>query len=173
MVAFALLYVLWGSTYLAMRVIVRDMPPYVAGAVRYLVAGPIMLAALALMGRKVRLTAPDLRRLLVISILLLSLGNIGVLWGEEYVPSGLASLVVALVPVWVVILEAWIFRAGRMTAKRAVWAGIRDCRIAGAALAPDCFRQPPGATWSCLVALFLPERHSFGRWDRSSPIVIT
>ena len=47
-VAFALLYVLWGSTYLAMRVIVRDMPPYVAGAVRYLAAGPIMLAACAL-----------------------------------------------------------------------------------------------------------------------------
>ncbi len=117
MVAFALLYVLWGSTYLAMRVIVRDMPPYVAGTVRYLVAGPIMLTALALMGRKVRLTAPDLRRLLVISILLLSLGNIGVLWGEEYVSSGLASLVVALVPVWVVMLEAWVFRAGRMTPK--------------------------------------------------------
>lgn len=116
-VAFALLYILWGSTYLAMRVIVRDMPPYVAGAVRYLIAGPIMLAALALMGRKVRLSLQDLRRLLVISILLLSIGNIGVLWGEKYVSSGLASLIVALVPIWVVIIEAWIFRAGRMTAK--------------------------------------------------------
>jgi drug/metabolite transporter (DMT)-like permease len=116
-VAFALLYVLWGSTYLAMRVIVRDMPPYVAGAVRYLVSGPIMLAACALMGRKVRLSRQDLGRLLVISILLLSLGNIGVLWGEEYVSSGLASLIVALVPIWVVMIEAWIFRAGRMTAK--------------------------------------------------------
>jgi len=116
-VAFALLYVLWGSTYLAMRVVVRDMPPYVAGAVRYLIAGPVMLAALAMMGRKVRLSAPDLRRLLVISILLLSTGNIGVLWGEKYVASGLASLIVALVPIWVVILEAWVFRAGRMTAK--------------------------------------------------------
>ncbi len=116
-VAFALLYVLWGSTYLAMRVIVRDMPPYVAGAVRYLSAGPIMLAACALLGRKISLTRRDLGRLLVISILLLSIGNIGVLWGEVYVPSGLASLIVALVPIWVVIIEAWIFRAGRMTAR--------------------------------------------------------
>jgi drug/metabolite transporter (DMT)-like permease len=115
--AFALLYVLWGSTYLAMRVIVRDMPPYVAGTVRYLVAGPIMLAACALMGRKIRLTRRDLGQLLVISILLLSTGNIGVLWGEEYVSSGLASLIVALVPIWVVMIEAWGFRAGRMTAK--------------------------------------------------------
>jgi drug/metabolite transporter (DMT)-like permease len=76
-----------------------------------------MLAALALVGRKVRLSIQDLRRLLVISILLLSTGNIGVLWGEEYVPSGLASLIVALVPIWVVMIEAWVFRAGRMTRK--------------------------------------------------------
>jgi drug/metabolite transporter (DMT)-like permease len=116
-VAFALLFVLWGSTYLAMRVIVRDMPPYVAGTVRYLVAGPIMLAACALLGRKISLTRRDLGQLLVISILLLSIGNIGVLWGEVYVSSGLASLIVALVPIWVVMIEAWIFRAGRMTAK--------------------------------------------------------
>jgi drug/metabolite transporter (DMT)-like permease len=115
--AFALLYVLWGSTYLAMRVIVRDLPPYVAGAMRYLLAGPIMLAVLALAGRKVRLSLQDFRRLLVISILLLSIGNIGVLWGEVYVSSGLASLMVALVPIWVVIIEAWFFRAGRVTAK--------------------------------------------------------
>src|SRR5438270_6263012 len=116
-VDFALLYVLWGSTNLVMRVIVRDIPPYDAGAVRYLIAGPIMLGTLALMGRKVSLSFQDLRRLLVISILLLSIGNIGVLWGEEYVSSGLASLIVALVPIWVVIMEAWFFRAGRMTAK--------------------------------------------------------
>jgi drug/metabolite transporter (DMT)-like permease len=115
--AFALLYILWGSTYLAMRVIVRDMPPYVAGAVRYLIAGPIMLVACRLLGRKISLTRRDLGQLLVISILLLSIGNIGVLWGEEYVSSGLASLIVALVPIWVVMIEAWIFRAGRMTAK--------------------------------------------------------
>src|SRR6476469_4105529 len=116
-VAFALLYVLWGSTYLAMRVIVRDMPPYVAGAVRYLAAGPVMLVACALSGRKISLTRQDLGQLMVISVLLLSVGNIGVLWGEEYVSSGLASLIVALVPIWVVMIEAWVFRAGRMTAK--------------------------------------------------------
>jgi len=113
--AFALLYVLWGSTYLAMRVIVRDLPPYVAGVVCYLSSGPLMLAACAVLGRKVRITARDFRRLMVIAVLLLSLGNIGVLWGEEYVSSGLASLIVALVPIWVVMIEAWGFRAGRMT----------------------------------------------------------
>jgi drug/metabolite transporter (DMT)-like permease len=116
-VAFALLYVLWGSTYLAMRIVVRDMPPYVAGTLRYLAAGPVMLAVCALMGRRVSLNRRDFWQLLVISVLLLSTGNIGVLWGEEYVSSGLASLIVALVPIWVVMIEAWVFRAGRMTAK--------------------------------------------------------
>ncbi len=85
-----------------------------------------MLAACALMGRKISLTRRDLGRLLVISILLLSIGNIGVLWGEKYVSSGLASLIVALVPIWVVMIEAWVFRAGRMTAKGLIWAGDRD-----------------------------------------------
>jgi drug/metabolite transporter (DMT)-like permease len=83
-----------------------------------------MLGVLALTGRKVNLSLPDLRRLLVISILLLSTGNIGVLWGEEYVSSGLASLIVALVPIWVVIIEAWFFRAGRMTAKGFIGLGL-------------------------------------------------
>jgi drug/metabolite transporter (DMT)-like permease len=117
MIAFGMVYVLWGSTYLGMRIAVKDMPPYVVGGLRYLVSGPIMLAACALMGRKIRINRSDFARLLVISILLLSLGNIGVLWAEEYVSSGLAALIVALVPIWVVMIEAWIFRAGRMTSK--------------------------------------------------------
>lgn len=116
-VAFGLVYVLWGSTYLAMRIAVRDLPPYVAGGVRYLISGPVMLLACALLGRKIRVTRRDLARLAVIGILLLSMGNIGVLWAEEYVPSNLAALIVALVPIWVVILEAWAFRSGRMSAQ--------------------------------------------------------
>ena len=114
-VAFGLVYVLWGSTYLAMRIAVRDLPPFVAGGTRYLISGPIMLLVCALLGRKIRITRRDLARLSVIGILLLSMGNIGVLWAEEYVPSNLAALIVALVPIWVVILEAWVFRAGRMS----------------------------------------------------------
>jgi drug/metabolite transporter (DMT)-like permease len=116
-VSFALVYVLWGSTYLAMRVAVRDVPPFVIGAARYLISGPIMLAACAIAGRKVRLNSHDFWRLLAIGVCLLSIGNMGVLWGEKYVSSGLAALVVAVVPIWVVAIEAWVYRAGRMTAK--------------------------------------------------------
>ena len=117
MVSFGLVYVLWGSTYLAMRVAVRDFPPCVVGATRYLVSGPIMLAACAAMGRKIRITRHDFWRLLAIGVALLSAGNMGIVWGEKYVASSLAALVVALMPIWVVAIEAWGYRAGRMTAQ--------------------------------------------------------
>ena len=99
-----------------MRVAVRDVPPFVIGASRYLVSGPLMLAACAITGRKVRINRHDFWRLLAIGFCLLSLGNMGVIWGEKYVSSGLAALMVAIVPIWVVAIEAWVYRAGRMTA---------------------------------------------------------
>src|SRR5436305_8936467 len=95
--SFGLVYVLWGGTYLAMKVAVEHIPPYVMGAVRYLVAGPLMLGYLAAIGRKVRLNRQDLMRLITIGGLLLSIGNMGVAWAEEYVPSGLAALMVEVV----------------------------------------------------------------------------
>jgi drug/metabolite transporter (DMT)-like permease len=98
-------------------VAVAGIPPYATGSVRYMVSGPLMLACLALLGRKVRPTRHDLLRLLVIGVLLLSISNVGVMWAEEYVPSGLAALMVALVPIFVVALEAWVFRVGRMPAR--------------------------------------------------------
>lgn len=117
MVCFGLVYVLWGSTYLAMRIGVRDLPPFVIGASRYLISGPVMLAACAVMGRKIGITRHDFWRLLAIAVSLLCIGNMGVVWAEEYVSSGLAALMVAVVPLWVVAIEAWVYRAGRMTAQ--------------------------------------------------------
>lgn len=114
--AFALVYVLWGATYLAMRVAVVHLPPYVMGVLRYGIAGPLMLAYCALSGRNVRLTRQDIFRLLAIGILLLSIANMGVATAEQYVPSGLAALVVAGVPIWVALLEAWVFRSRRLSA---------------------------------------------------------
>jgi drug/metabolite transporter (DMT)-like permease len=115
--AFAMVYVLWGSTYLAIRVAVRQIPPYVVGSTRFLISGTLLLAWCALTGKPIRLNRPDFFRLLAIGVLLLSVSNVGVMWAEEYVPSSLAALVVALVPIVVVALEAWVFRAGRMPAR--------------------------------------------------------
>jgi drug/metabolite transporter (DMT)-like permease len=76
-----------------------------------------MLLACALAGRNIRINRQDFLRLLAIGVSLLSIGNMGVVWGEKYVSSGLAALVVAIVPIWVVAIEAWVYRAGRMTAQ--------------------------------------------------------
>jgi drug/metabolite transporter (DMT)-like permease len=115
--SFALVYLMWGSTYMGMRVAVEWIPPYAVGAVRYLISGPLMLACLALLGHRIRIHRQDFTRLLIIAVLLLSISNVGVMWAEEYVPSSLAALVVALVPIFVVALEAWVFRVGRMPVK--------------------------------------------------------
>src|SRR5215469_13028680 len=114
--AFGLVYVLWGATYLAMRVAVEHIPPYVMGGVRFSIAGPLMLAYCALRGKKVRITRHDLPRLFAVGVLLLSIANMGVAGAEVYVPSGLAALIVAIVPIWVAILEAWVFRSRRLSA---------------------------------------------------------
>src|SRR5437016_4128344 len=112
--AFTLLSVLWGGTYLAMRIGVEHMAPYALASIRYMIAGPIMLAACALAGQKIRLNRQDALRLLAIGSLLLSVGNIGVIWAEEYLPSGLTALLVAVLPIWMAIIEAWIFRSNRI-----------------------------------------------------------
>jgi len=114
--AFALVYVLWGATYLAMRVAVIQIPPYVMGAVRYGIAGPLMLAYCVLAGKKISITRQDLWRLLAIGILLLSVANMGVATAEQYVPSGLAALIVAGVPIWVAIIESRVLRSRRLSA---------------------------------------------------------
>src|SRR5258707_7284738 len=113
--AFALVYVLWGSTYLAMRVAVEHIQPCVMGGVRYLVAGPLMLAWCVWSGRNIRVKGQDFGRLLAVGLLLLTVGNMGVAWAEVYVPSGLAALIVALVPIWVAIIQAWVFRSARLS----------------------------------------------------------
>ena len=112
--AFAMVYLPWGSTYLAMRLAVVDVPPFAMGGVRFLAAGAVMLGWCAWSGRRVRITAQDFRHLLAVGILLLSVGNMGVVWSELYVPSGLAALIVAMVPIWVAVIQAWVLRKSRI-----------------------------------------------------------
>lgn len=114
-IAFGLVYVLWGSTYMAIRVAVEHIPAYVMGAVRYVIAGPLMLAWCAFSGRKVSINRQDALHLAAIGVLLLSIANMGVAGAEEHVPSSLAALVVAGVPIWVAIVEARIFHSRRLS----------------------------------------------------------
>src|SRR6516165_4573303 len=94
-VAFALVYVFWGSTYLAIGITdASGIPPFVMCAVRFLIAGPVMLGACALMGRKVRVSWLEAVRLAVVGVLLLVSANGGLVWAEQYVPTGFAALII-------------------------------------------------------------------------------
>ncbi len=99
-VAFTCVYVIWGSTYLAIRVGVESFPPALLAGLRFTIAGSGMLAALALAGRRIRLRRTELRALAVIGAFLLVGGNGLVVWAERLVPSSLAALIVATVPLW-------------------------------------------------------------------------
>lgn len=112
-VALAVVYVFWGSTYLAIRVGVRDLPPgFLAGA-RYLLAG-LMLYPVAIRTGSVQLRVADRPRrtqwmaCAVVAILLLVLGNGGLTVGERTLPSGLAAVLVATVPLWMVVFGVLI-----------------------------------------------------------------
>src|SRR5208283_3699875 len=115
-IAFALVYVFWGSTYLAIGITDDEhLPPSVMCAMRFLIAGPLMLAACAAMRRKVRISGNEALRLATIGCLLLLGGNGGLAWAEQWVPTGYAALIIAVTPIWFLILETFVFRGHRLS----------------------------------------------------------
>jgi drug/metabolite transporter (DMT)-like permease len=115
-IAFGLVYVFWGSTYLAIGICDDEhLPPAVMCAMRFLIAGPPMLAACALMGRKIRITWNEALRLAIIGCLLLVGANGGLAWAEQFVPTGFAALIVAVTPIWFLLLETFVFRGDRLS----------------------------------------------------------
>ena len=114
--AFALVYVFWGSTYLAIGIADQEgLPPAVMCSLRFVIAGSLMLVACAAMGRVVRITLNEAVRLAVIGCLLLVGGNFGLAWAEQWVPTGFAALIVAVTPIWFLVLETFVFRGDRLS----------------------------------------------------------
>lgn len=104
--AFATLYVVWGSTYLAIRIgLTAEMPPALFAGLRLLPAGLILLGFSWLRGKSVRLRRDDLRTTAIVGILLLVGGMYSTFLSERVIPSGLAALVVALLPLWIALAE--------------------------------------------------------------------
>lgn len=104
-------YVVWGSTYLAILLAIRTIPVFLMGALRFLVAGALLLGWLWWRGDLAR-ERPTLTHWAVATALgaaLLLGGNIGVAWAEQHVPSGTASLIIATIPLWLALFDrlAW------------------------------------------------------------------
>jgi len=117
------IYVVWGTTYLAIRVVVREMPPFAAAALRFSSAG-LVLGGLALVFER-KQGWPSVRQwrdYSLAGICFLAGGNAGVMWAEQRVPSGLAALLVATVPLWVTFLDG--LRPGGQPWTRRVWMGV-------------------------------------------------
>ena len=103
-VAFFAVYVCWGMTYLAMRVAVIDLPPHLMSGTRFVVAGLLLYAWARLRGDPAP-TRQHWRSAAVIGGFLLLGGNASVAWAEQRVPSGLAAVLIAVAPIWMVGLE--------------------------------------------------------------------
>jgi drug/metabolite transporter (DMT)-like permease len=106
--AFALVYVFWGSTYLGIAIAVEHIPPALMCAVRFLFAGTVMLAYCRFSGRQIVYSSRQLWHMAVVGILLLMGGNLTLSFAEQVVPSGLAALLIAVTPLWFLVLDAWL-----------------------------------------------------------------
>lgn len=109
-VAFAIICIVWGTTYLAIRIALETIPPLLLTGTRFVIAGVIMLGVAKLRGETLPRDGRTLAHLALVGFLLVAVGNLAVVWAEQWVPSGLAALLVATAPFWMAIIEA--FRRG-------------------------------------------------------------
>ncbi|MGH2535805.1 MAG: drug/metabolite exporter YedA [Candidatus Promineifilaceae bacterium] len=116
--AYAAVYLIWGSTYLAIRFGVETLPPFLMAGVRFIVAGSLLYGLARARGAP-NPTRPQWRSLAIIGLLLLVGGNGGVTWAEQVVPSGITALLIATTPLWVVLLE-WLAPGGRRPGRKVV-----------------------------------------------------
>lgn len=110
---------LWGTTYLGIRIALESIPPLLMTALRWMSAGALILGTLKLRGERL----PPLRswpQLAILGVLLMGFGNGAVVWAEQYIPSGLASLLVAAVPFWMVGVERFMAGSDPVSGRRIV-----------------------------------------------------
>jgi len=131
--AFAAVYVIWGSTYLAIRFAVEELPPFLIAGIRFVVAGSVLFLW-AWLKREPRPVGREAGSAAVGGLLLLLGGNGAVVWAQQFVPSGATALIVATVPLWMVLLE-WARPGGRRP-RAGVFVGLA-LGLAGIALLLD------------------------------------
>ena len=104
--AFASIYIIWGSTYLAIRYAIETIPPFIMGGTRFLVSGALLYLWARSRGAS-RPTKLHWRNAIIAGGFLLLGGNGAVVWAEQFLPSGLTALLVSILPFWLVIIE-WV-----------------------------------------------------------------
>src|SRR5438270_3554600 len=118
LLAFAIVYFVWGSTYLAIRVGVREVPPFLLAALRFLVAGLVLYVWMIARGER----SPSGRQWMSVSVLavLIFVLDYGlVFWAEQRVPSGIAAVMMATIPAFMALSETIFLRTQRLTVRLA------------------------------------------------------
>jgi drug/metabolite transporter (DMT)-like permease len=144
--AFGLVYLFWGSTYLAIDIAVQSIPPALMCGLRFSIAGVVMLGACAVTGHKIWYSARQIALSAVVGILLLMGGNLTLSWAEVTVPSGLAALIIAITPLWFLVLDSLLLGHHRIS-----WRG----------------KAGLGLGMVGLFVLFWPELHATSSLGRS------
>jgi drug/metabolite transporter (DMT)-like permease len=110
-VALGAIYVIWGSTYLAIRETILTIPPLLSASIRFLIAGGILYAITVRQGDRTgdRPTARQWGAATIIGGLLLLGGNGGVVWAEQHVATGVVALIIAMTPIWLAVLDRIVF----------------------------------------------------------------
>jgi drug/metabolite transporter (DMT)-like permease len=170
-VALIAIYIVWGSTYLAIRYAVETIPPFLTAGIRFLVSGSILYIWQRLRGAP----APkkvEWRSASIIGLLLLLGGNGLLNWAETRIPSGIASLFIATVPLWMVVIDA--IRPHGVRAKPIVWVGVL-VGFAGTALLANPWQthinSPPLNLVGMGVLIFAALSWSIGSlYSRNAPL---
>ncbi len=113
--AFFAIYFIWGSTYLSIRILVETVPPLFAAGVRFSIAGLMLFAWSLLRGERVP-SRLEWRNLCIMGALMFLGAYAGLFWAEKTIPSGVASVLVATIPVWTSIFEIFVFKKSRLRA---------------------------------------------------------
>jgi drug/metabolite transporter (DMT)-like permease len=109
LLAFAAIYVLWGATFLAIRIAVLEIPPFFSSGVRFLIAGALLYVFMRLRGQASP-SAREWRSIATIALCMFVATYGALFWAEQYVPSGITSVIEATLPITTVALEVFVFR---------------------------------------------------------------
>jgi drug/metabolite transporter (DMT)-like permease len=171
LVAYLIVCVVWGSTYLAIRIGVGALPPFLFAGVRFLVAGGVLLGLALALGHSLPRSATEWRLHAVVGVLLLAGGNGAVVWAEQFVTSGAASLFVVTVALWMAFFDA-VLPGGRSVlgcrvviglvigfAGTALLVGATPAELASADLRGPLALTGASASWA-LGSIYYKRRHS-------------
>jgi len=113
--------VIWGTTYLAIKISLDTVPPFLLGGIRYVIAGVVLAAGLRAAGRPLP-AREDWPKLMFMGFCMLTLGNGGVVWGEQYLASGLTAVIIATCPFWMVAVDGMMPGGEALHVRQ--WAGL-------------------------------------------------